>query len=50
MCLNICIIVWLHTNIAYLIFDYWLWYCELCFLAAYGVSVVQRNVTYLWNA
>jgi hypothetical protein len=30
MCLNICIIAWLHTYIAYLIFDYWLWFRELC--------------------
>jgi hypothetical protein len=28
MCLNICIITWLHTYIAYLIFDYWLWFCN----------------------
>jgi hypothetical protein len=32
ICLNICIIPWLHTYIAYLMFDYWLWFCELCFL------------------
>jgi hypothetical protein len=49
MCLNIYIIAWLHTYIACLIFDYWLWFYELCFLAAYDVSVVQWNVTYLWN-
>jgi hypothetical protein len=49
MCLNVCIIAWLHSYIAYLIFDYWLWFCELCFVAAYGVSIVQLNVTYLWN-
>jgi hypothetical protein len=47
MCLNICIIACLRTYIAYLIFDYWLLFCKLCFLASYVVSVVQQNVTYL---
>jgi hypothetical protein len=40
MCLNICIIAWLHTYIAYLIFDYWLWFCELCF---YNMILVLSN-------
>jgi hypothetical protein len=31
MCLNIYIIAWLHIYIAYLLFDYWLCFCELCF-------------------
>jgi hypothetical protein len=39
--LHYCIIAWLHTYIAYLIFDYLLWFRELCFLATYDVSVVQ---------